>query len=209
MLDRNYDLESSIRTCERCVLHELRDTKDNTGATTHIGLAVPGELGAAAASPLLAFMAEAPGAQENATGRPLVGPAGRIFDGILQDVGIRREDVLILNRVRCRPPGNKLSAYPEAVVACDHWTQEELGAYDPKVVVLMGGTAIQSVFGAQAKVGETRGTARTTGEGFEWGERTWISTYHPASLLPHRRPGNRGLVVGDVKLAMEMLEAQS
>ena len=155
----------------------------------------------------LAIMGEAPGAQEDAVGLPFVGPAGRILAGILREVGLTREDIMILNRVRCRPPHNDIKSHPEAVEACDAWTKAELETYSPSVVVLVGATAIGSIFGANATVGVVRGTVRATGDSFQYGARLWVPTYHPASLLPHRRPQNRPLVVADFMLAKELLAA--
>lgn len=154
-------------------------------------------------------MGEAPGAQEDAVGLPFVGPAGRILAGVLHEAGLSRDQLVILNRVRCRPPRNDIKSHPEAVLACDDWTKAELMEYDPAVVVLVGATAIGSIFGAQAKVGEVRGQVRVTGEDFEYGARTWLATYHPASLLPHRRPQNRPLVVADFMLAKELANGMS
>lgn len=188
-------LMAAIRGCERCPLSAYRT------------VAVPAHLGEQAQMPLLAIMGEAPGANEDATGRPFVGRAGHVLDGVLEDAGTARSEVLLLNRVRCRPPRNNLASHPEAVTACNDWTVEELNFYDPKVVVLMGATAIKTVFGSTVTVGEVRGQARVTGPDFEYGERVWVPTYHPASLLPHRRPENRPLVVADMLLARELLRA--
>lgn len=170
------------------------------------GVPVPAEVGIHAPDRPLAIMAEAPGAQEAATSRPLVGSAGRIFDALLADAGIRRDEIVILNRVRCRPERNNLKNAPEAIPNCDKWVVAELAAYDPLVVVVMGGTALQTVFGATAKVGMTRGTARSTGAADTYGVRAWLATYHPASLLPNRSPWNRPLVVDDLRTAYEMRE---
>lgn len=193
------DLFLSVLTCDRCELAKLRVERSPTAK------AVPGELGNEATSPLLAFIAEAPGAQEEKTGHPLVGPSGRIFARLLKDAGVKREEVLIMNRVRCRPPNNDLKSHPAALENCDYWTQEEFKAYDPKVVVAMGLTVIKALFGSNATVGETRGKPRQTGEDFIYGARLWVPTYHPGSLLPIRRPQNYGLVLEDIKLAVEEL----
>lgn len=162
---------------------------------------MPAEVGAAYAG--LAIMAEAPGAQEDLLGRPMVGRAGQLLEEALEQIGLMRSDVLILNRVRCRPPRNRLQDFPEAILNCDAWTVRELMAYDPKVVVLMGKTALQAVFGKTAAVGETRGMVRQTGEGFEWGARTWVGGYHPAAAL--RNPELRPFIVADLALAKGLL----
>lgn len=186
------ELAKRIRACTNCPLSGLRD-----------GQSVPADVGTRFNG--LAIMGEAPGAQEDAVGRPFVGPAGQLLAGLLRDVGLAREDILLLNRVRCRPPHNDMKAHPEAVEACDQWTKAELELFNPRVVLLVGATAIGSIFGVNSKVGEVRGTVRSTGNTFEYGERLWIPTYHPASLLPYRRPQNRPLVVADIMLAKSLL----
>lgn len=168
--------------------------------------AVPAEVGTEYAPGGLAVICEAPGAQEAVSSRPLVGSAGRVFNSLLEEAEIDRRSLVLLNRVRCRPPNNKLSLVPEAPSNCDEWLVKELAGYNPGVVVVMGGTALSIIFGAKAKVGTTRGTSRPTGEEFQYGARVWIATYHPASLLPNRSPVNRPLVVADLALARETWE---
>jgi uracil-DNA glycosylase family 4 len=104
---------------------------------------------------------------------------------VLEEAGLSRRDVLLLNRVRCRPPGNKINSKEgiAALAACDPWLQAELELYDPSVVLLMGGTAIGEVFGKKASVGKVRGSARTSGADYAYGARTWVATAHPAATL--------------------------
>lgn len=136
-------------------------------------------------------MAEAPGAQEDATGVPMVGRAGELLNKLLFQVGLSRDECVIMNRVRCRPPRNRLQDYSDAVEACNEWTVKELQKYDPSIVVLMGATAITPIFGATVKVGQVRGTIRNTGEDHSYGKRIWIATYHPAATF---RPGGQDYV---------------
>lgn len=200
-IETNYELASAIRACNGldagCPLaaHRLA-----TGE-----YAVPAEVGVRYERGGIAVIAEAPGANEAATSRPLVGSAGKLFEGLLSDAGLTRDELVLMNRVRCRPPGNRLASAPGAVEACDEWTVVEITEYQPSVVIVMGATALASVFGTQAKVGLTRGSVRATGEAHPYGHRTWIATYHPASLLPNRYPQNRPLVIADLITARELL----
>ena len=91
----------------------------------------------------IAFVAEAPGYDEDQQGEPLVGAAGRRFDRQLEAAGLKREDVWLDNAVHCRPPGNKLRNYPDALARCpDLWLYKALYALPKlKVVVAMGATA--------------------------------------------------------------------
>ena len=156
-------------------------------------MAVPAEVGVDYTG--LAFMAQSPGKQENSTGRPLVGPAGRVFERLLGEAGLLRSQTLLMNRVRCHPPRNRLQDYPEALVECAVWTQAELGEYSPKVVVLMGREAIEMAFGKTTRVGAVVGHARMDG-------RIWVATYHPAAVLRNSELGEQ--VVRDFKLGVEL-----
>lgn len=196
-------LSDQIKACMRCTLGPIRVEVGGKAVPAWYGhnLDTP-EL----ERPLLAVMCEAPGAQEEETGLPLVGRAGQLFNKLLHEAGLNRWDLLLMNRVRCRPPANQLKNHPDAVKACDDWSKAELEFYDPKVVVLMGATAIEKVFG-KGTVGELRGTVRTTGPDFEWGARTWVATYHPAGLLRPTGKQNIPLVVADLMLAKSLAAA--
>lgn len=106
---------------------------------------------------------------------------GAVLDRLLGSIGLDRSVVLLMNRVRCAPPGNRTADYPDALFNCDDWTRQELAAYDPLVVVLMGAIAIKSVFGSQASVGQSRGKFVPLGETHEWGNRIYTATYSPAA----------------------------
>jgi uracil-DNA glycosylase len=157
-------------------------------------MAVPAFVGPDYVRGGIAIMCEAPGRDEDEglrpdghrQGEPLVGRAGRKLDSLLEQVGLHRDELVLLNKVRCRPPGNNIADVPESILACDPWTVAELQAYDPSVVVLMGATALKGIFGADAKVGVTAGHKRETGPEHPYGQRLWIATYHPAAALRNR-----------------------
>lgn len=200
MTSERYDIAGAIRACARCpVMVRQREDED--------GKAVPAEVGENAPVYPLGIICEAPGAQEAATSRPLVGAAGRIFDGLLHEAHIDRRDLVLLNRVRCRPPHNRLAEAPGSVEACDEWTKIEITAYNPSVVVVMGGTALQAVFGAKAKVGISRGMMRKTDDTFSFGARVWIATAHPASLIYNHDPQWRADILHDLREAKRTWES--
>lgn len=124
-----------------------------------------------------------------------------MLDNILADAGIDRESLLLLNRLACAiPQGENQQDYPDALGNCAPLVEEALRIYAPRVVVLMGGPAIQLVFGALASVGQTRGYSRTTGG------RTYVATYHPAALLRNdTSPEVYGWIVEDWQLAAARL----
>lgn len=183
-------LSDDIRNCTRCTLYDKRTN------------AVPAEVGSKYQTGGIAIFAEAPGADEDRAGRPMVGRAGRLMDGLLQQAGLSREEVVILNRIRCRPVRNRVQDFPDALLACDEWVKAELNEYTPSVVVLAGNTAMRSVFGAQASITAVRGSARATSDVHPYGARVWIPCFHPAAAL--RNPQLVQSIVDDLRLAKEM-----
>ena len=101
-----------------------------------------------------------------------------MLDSILEEAGVARESLLILNLLACAiPRGEGPQDYPDAYGNCRQHVDAALDHYKPRVVMLMGSEPIKTVFGATAKVGMTRGVSRTTGG------RTYIATYHPGAIL--------------------------
>ncbi len=192
----NSALYADVHACRRCPLHQERGAE---------GQAVPAEVGPGYAPGGMAVMCEAPGYYENRVGRPLVGPAGKTFDALLAAAGLRRSDLLVMHRVRCRPgPANRIQDYPEALSACDHWCAAEATTYDPALVVLMGATALQAIFGAQAKVTTTRGSFSARSDRHSWRCRTYTATYHPSAAA---RSGGAAGAVGQL-IVRDLEEAQ-
>lgn len=189
------ELVFGILTCTRCPLSLTRN------------MAVPAEAGKLYRTGGLGILAEAPGAQEDATGRPMVGRAGQLLDRMLEAAGTSRKQVVILNRIRCRPPDNRIKS-PEAIAAlaaCDPWLQAELEEYNPTVVLLMGATAMEIVFGANPKVGLLAGTLRATSADFQYGSRVWLATAHPAAVLRPNGAAWAERVARDIFTARKMV----
>ena len=169
-MERNLDLNARIRACRSCELGDLRAVRGT--------LAVPPFAGERYTLGGLAAVAAQPGGWEERSGYPFAGPVSEVIDGILDLAGIDRESLLLANLLACAiPRGEGAQDYPDAYGNCRSFVDEALDYYNPRVVLLMGGIPIQTVFGAKAKVGETRGMSRTTGG------RTYIATFHPAVLL--------------------------
>lgn len=190
-------LATNIRGCVLCPLQETRKN------------ATPADVGPEYRVGGLAFMAGFPRALEDAAGKPLVSgsarygiPAGVLFEQALGMAGLDRGDVLVLNRVRCKPPRNRIGDYPEATANCDQWNVAELEAYNPGVVVLLGGSTVSGVFGAKAKVTHLRGVFRSTGDEFPWGKRVWTATFDPSAA--GHQPELLLEIVDDIKQAVEV-----
>lgn len=140
----------------------------------------------------LVVLGEAPGEQEDLKGEPFVGPAGQMLDKMLEHVlGLKREQVYILNVVKCRPPKNR-NPHPDEVEACRPFLEGQLAAIGPKVVLLLGTVALKALFGAEA------GIMRARGRWHEYGGIPVMPTFHPAYLL--RKPEDKRLTFDDLKV---------
>ncbi len=130
------------------------------------------------------FVGEQPGDQEDKAGHPFIGPAGLLLNRALEAAGIDRKQAYVTNAVKhfkWEPQGKRrLHAKPGSreIIACKPWLVAELAAVQPRVLILLGGTAAQSVLGAQVRVLRDRGQIVPS----EYCERTMV-TVHPSSLL--------------------------
>ena len=154
-------IADEVRGCTRCVLANRRT------------LAVPGE-GNVLSDVLL--VGEGPGAREDATGRPFVGPAGQLLTELLRGIGWEREDVFITNIVKCRPPGNR-DPEPEEAAACASYLERQERALDPAVVVTLGRHSLQRYLPG-ARIGAVHGRLRRSYSG-----QHVFPMYHPAAAL--------------------------
>jgi uracil-DNA glycosylase family protein len=163
--------------------------------------------GAAAATAL--FVGEQPGDQEDRAGKPFVGPAGRVFDEALGAAGIDRTSVYVTNAVKhfkWQARGKRrIHQKPNAaeVAACRPWLEAELEVVKPRVLVLLGATAAQSLLGRQFRVTQHRGELLDS----ELAE-VVTATVHPSSILrgePEEREANFNAFVDDLKLVAKLL----
>lgn len=172
-----------------CTLCRLCETRTRT---------VPGE---GAPRPQILFVGEAPGADEDASGRPFVGAAGQLLDRIIQNgVGLRREDVFIANVLKCRPPGNR-DPQPDEKAACSPYLEEQIAALQPKVIVALGRHAANHLLRRDAPLSRLRGALHTAVD--LPGQPLVLATYHPAYLL--RNPAAKADCWQDIQIAMNHL----
>jgi uracil-DNA glycosylase family 4 len=129
-----------------------------------------------AGRPRLALVGEAPGAQEDETGRPFVGRSGALLDQLLAEAGLDRGQAAVLNVVKCRPPGNRTPKAPE-VARCSGWLRRQLELLDPPVVVALGLSSAKWFLGPRTVLAEVRGRAHDVG-----GRAVW-ATYHPSAAI--------------------------
>ncbi|MCO5398959.1 uracil-DNA glycosylase [Ralstonia soli] len=123
------------------------------------------------------LIGEAPGEQEDKQGEPFVGQAGKLLDSMLRSIGLSREKgVFIANVLKCRPPGNR-DPEPDEVAMCDPYLKRQIALVKPRVIVVLGRFAAQSLLQTQTPVGKLRGKVHEV-EGVPV-----VVTYHPAYLL--------------------------
>jgi uracil-DNA glycosylase len=155
-------LESVIAQCTNCSLCKQR-TK-----------VVPG-VGARDATWL--FVGEGPGAEEDASGEPFVGAAGKLLDAMLASLGLQRgREVYIANVVKCRPPGNRTPLAEEAA-SCAPYLDRQIALIQPKIIVALGKTAVTRLTGSDAAMAAQRSREHRY-QGIPV-----VATYHPAYLL--------------------------
>lgn len=153
----------------------------------------------------LVLLGEAPGEEEDERGRPFVGRAGWILNRALTEAGLDRREVFVANAVKCRPAnaaGKNRPPSLDELLACRTWLDEELACLPhKKVLVAMGGTAMQALLHPHAPTG---GVFENQGKIF-WSERyhcTMVATIHPALAL--RKPGEAQWLTLDLRKAMEI-----
>jgi DNA polymerase len=139
----------------------------------------------------------APGATEDQTGRPFVGPSGELLTKILGAIKLRREDVFIANVLKHRPPGNRNPA-PDEVTACSPYLVRQVELVKPKVIICWGTFAAQTLLDTKLAIGKLRGQVH------RYYGTPLIVTYHPAALL--RNPTWKRPTWEDVQLARRILD---
>jgi uracil-DNA glycosylase len=155
------------------------------------------------------FVGEQPGDQEDRTGKPFVGPAGRVFDEALEAAGIDRSTVYVTNAVKhfkWQARGKRrIHQKPNwtEMTACRPWLEAELEVVKPRVLVLLGATAAQSLLGRQFRVTQHRGEVLDS----DLAEAV-TATVHPSSILrgePAERQTNFDAFVNDLRVVVGLL----
>jgi uracil-DNA glycosylase family 4 len=169
------DIREDIGECVRCPLHQGRTKIVHTEGNQKARLM---------------FVGEAPGADEDASGRPFVGRAGQLLNKIIEAIGLKREDVLIGNVNRCRPPANRTPTTEEART-CKPFLLREINIVRPDVIVVLGNTAMKNLLDTK------EGITRLRGEFQDYRGIKVMPTFHPAYLL--RDPSKKREVWDDMK----------
>jgi uracil-DNA glycosylase family protein len=159
------------------------------------------------------LVGEQPGDYEDVAGKPFVGPAGKIMDRALEEAGINRKDVYVTNAVKhfkWEPRGKRrIHQKPNSreIAACRPWLEAELRLVKPKLVVALGATAGQTIFGPTFRVTRERGKVLSS----KLAPRV-VATVHPSSLLrqpdEESREREYGLFVRDLRVALKAANAE-
>ena len=182
-------IADEIDRCRKCDLGSLRTNS------------VPGE-GSPRAR--IMFVGEAPGADEDAQGRPFVGRAGQLLDKIIKACGLKRSDVWIGNILKCRPPENR-DPRPEEVIGCLPYIQRQIELINPEIIVALGAHAARTLLNTNKAIGELRGQFLEYYAGIGRPPMKIIATFHPAYLLRNYSQENRRLVWEDMKKVLAEL----
>jgi len=161
-------LDSIAREISACQLCPLAGSRTK---------AVPGE---GPGSAMMMLVGEAPGRDEDLSGRPFVGRGGKLLSAALETIGSSRKEMFITNVVKCRPPRNRVPLKLERNACMKAHLAREMEAVGPNVIVLLGRTASASILGVTT-LKESRGKL-VHSEG-----RTYLPTYHPAAILRNPR----------------------
>lgn len=157
-------IAQEVRKCTKCPLHSGRT------------LGVPGE-GSAKAE--IFFIGEGPGKNEDETGRPFVGAAGKLLEQLLESIGLTREDVFIGNVVKCRPPGNR-DPFPDEIETCTSlYLFNQIRIIKPKLIATLGRHSMHRFLPENFQI------SKVHGKPFRRNGQVYLPLYHPAAALYH------------------------
>jgi len=179
------ELTELEKICNKCTLCDLSKTRTNV---------VFGEGNPKAK---IMFIGEGPGAEEDKTGRPFVGRAGKLLTKIILNVlELTREDIYIANIVKCRPPNNRVPTIEEAQT-CKIYLLKQIDIINPEILVCLGKTAFMYLMNIDLPISKVRGQL------FEFKEKKVIPTFHPSYLL--RNPSAKKEAYKDFLLIKSMI----
>jgi len=175
-------LQQEVATCTRC--GELAATRTQT------------VFGVGNSRARLCFLGEAPGADEDRLGEPFVGRGGQLLNKIIEACRLKREDIYILNMLKCRPPGNR-NPLPDELANCRPYLERQFELIRPEYICCLGAVASQNLLGVTTPIGKLRGTLHA------YRGAKVVCTFHPAYLL--RNPAAKKDCWDDMKFLMRQL----
>lgn len=154
------DLDRLVISCKRCPLYKEK---------------ISNVFGEGNPKATFLFVGEAPGREEDKSGRPFVGRAGKFLDSLFSSKGLKREDTFITNIVKHRPSKNR-KPNPQEIGACMPYLLRQIEIINPKLIILLGSVALKEFF-PQERIRKTHGKL------LKKGKRSYLSLYHPAAAI--------------------------
>lgn len=179
-------LSRGICRCRKCRLHKSRKH------------AVPGE---GSLTSGIFFVGEAPGKNEDETGRPFVGLSGEFFNRMLEKNDLSRSNIFVTGSVKCRPPNNRTPKDDELNICREHWLSKQIEIIDPAVIVLLGKIAMKQV------LGEEDNLEKIHGQVWQFNGRKCLITFHPAAAM--RFPAIRKKTSADMEKIKRLMRYSS
>lgn len=179
MYDNWEELEECSKQCKKCKLCQNRNNV---------------VFGTGNKEANIMFIGEGPGADEDLQGEPFVGKAGKLMNMAFEIIGLKRKEIYIGNIVKCRPPANR-NPEEDEISACLNYLRNQVILVKPKIIVLLGSVALNSILGKEYGIIASRG---------KWVEKKgilYMPTWHPAALL--RDETKKIDFIKDLKMVME------
>jgi DNA polymerase len=177
------ELDAQVKACKSCRLCEKR-------TNTVFGEGDP--------DAKIMFIGEGPGENEDLQGRPFVGRAGELLNKMIAGMRLKREQVFIVNIVKCRPPGNREPA-PDEVSTCTPFLEKQIEIIRPRVIVTLGRPAAQHMLQQKISISRMRGQWQN------WRGIRLMPTFHPAYILRNYTEETRAAVWSDLQQVMAEL----
>ncbi len=176
------EIKDKVLACKKCSLYKTR-TCPVIGQGNHQAKII--------------FIGEAPGAQEDRTGRPFCGEAGKILDELLESAGIKREEIYICNILKCRPPGNR-NPNKKEIDACVPYLERQIKTIKPNAICTLGNYSTAYILKKYGLGGEIEGISKIHGKIFSIDNIKIIPFYHPA--VAAYNPNMKSILKEDFKL---------
>lgn len=177
-------IRTQVKNCQACALCETRTNIVFGDGDPHARVLIVGE---------------APGKNEDLQGKPFVGAAGKFLDELLEEAGLKREEVFIANVLKCRPPSNR-NPQADEIEACAPFLREQTQSIDPWIIVTMGNFATQFILRTGTGITRLRGTVQQAGRFVV------LPVFHPAAAIYDR--SKRDVLLEDFRQVGALVRAR-
>ena len=178
------EIRAQVENCHACSLRETRTNIVFGDGDPHARVLIVGE---------------APGKNEDLQGKPFVGAAGKFLDELLEEAGLKREEVFIANVLKCRPPSNR-NPQADEIEACAPFLREQTQSIDPWIIVTMGNFATQFILRTGTGITRLRGTVQQAGRFVV------LPVFHPAAAIYDR--SKRDVLLEDFRQVGALVRAR-